>query len=187
VAPTPAVISSVQEKPSSSQAVVASTQEQPQPTSTKAQPTTTEEKPAPTTTEKPAATTTKAEPTTHAPQTTASGDLPSFLVGTQTGQGTFYATGLGACGITNSDTDFIAAASQHLFDNFPGYNRVNPNTNPICGRKVKATYQGKSVTVAITDRCVACAVTDLDFSPAAFNTLSDPAVGRISGMTWDWL
>ncbi|KAF9015276.1 RlpA-like double-psi beta-barrel-protein domain-containing protein-containing protein [Cyathus striatus] len=189
VAPTPAITSSsvtsqtTQEKPSSSSKVVTTTQEQAQPTTTtttKEKPTTTEEKPSTTV----ALTTTKAA--AQATETTSS-DLPSFMVGTQTGQGTFYGTGLGACGIVNTDTDFIAAASKLLFDNFPGYDRVNPNNNPICNRKVKATYQGKSVTVAITDRCVGCAVTDLDFSPSAFDQLADEAVGRISGMTWEWL
>lgn len=65
-------------------------------------------------------------------------NLPSFLVGTQTGQGkallrtlcnshgvllfstaTFYDIGLGACGITNSGDDRIAAVSHLLFDSFP--------------------------------------------------------------------
>lgn len=67
--------------------------------------------------------------------------LPSFLKGTQTGEGrpsfpftnccaiclnivlhysgTFYATGLGACGITNNDNQHIAAVSHLLFDSFP--------------------------------------------------------------------
>ncbi|EDR15021.1 expansin family protein [Laccaria bicolor S238N-H82] len=101
-----------------------------------------------------------------------------------TGQGTFYATGLGSCGITNKDTDYIAAVSHLLYDQ--GYAGVNPNNNPICGRTVTATYQGKSVTVAVTDRCEGCAITDLDFSPSAFNQLADFSVGRISGMTWTW-
>lgn len=33
--------------------------------------------------------------------------------------GTFYAIGLGACGITNSGNDKIAAVSHLLFDVFP--------------------------------------------------------------------
>ncbi len=33
--------------------------------------------------------------------------------------GTYYATGLGSCGITNSDSDFIAAVSHELYDNYP--------------------------------------------------------------------
>jgi hypothetical protein len=113
-------------------------------------------------------------------------NLPSFMVGTQTGQGTFYATGLGACGIVNKDTDYIAAVSHLLFDIFPGYNHANPNSNPLCGKKVTASYQGNSVTVILTDRCTGCKITDLDFSPSAFNQLADQSVGRISGMTWVW-
>jgi len=114
------------------------------------------------------------------------GNLPSYMEGTQTGQGTFYGTGLGACGITNNDNQHIAAVSELLFDTYPGYDGVNPNTNPLCGKMVTASYQGKSVQVALTDRCTACKITDLDFSPSAFNEIADPAVGRISGMTWVW-
>lgn len=46
--------------------------------------------------------------------------------------------------------------------------------------------QGKSVTVQITDRCTGCALTDLDFSPAAFDELADESIGRLSGVTWVW-
>ncbi|KAG5342393.1 hypothetical protein C0989_002228 [Termitomyces sp. Mn162] len=130
----------------------------------------------------------EAEPTTAgAPITTKVLDnLPSFLTGTQIGQGTFYATGLGACGIVNNDSQHIAAVSHLLFDAFPGYDGINPNTNPVCGRQVTASYQGRSVVVTITDRCEACALTDLDFSPSAFEELAPLSVGRISGMTWIW-
>jgi len=119
--------------------------------------------------------------------TIPSSNLPSYLIGTQTGEGTFYGTGLGACGITNYDTDHIAAVSHLLFDTFPGYKGGNPNNNPICNRQVRATYQGKSVVVSVTDRCEGCALTDLDFSPAAFNTLALPAVGRLQGVKWVWI
>jgi expansin (peptidoglycan-binding protein) len=44
---------------------------------------------------------------------------------------------------------------------------------------------GKTVTVTVQDKCVACAEFDLDMSPAAFNTLGDPLVGRLHGVTWD--
>jgi len=33
--------------------------------------------------------------------------------------GTFYSTGLGACGITNNDGQDIAAVSHLFFDSFP--------------------------------------------------------------------
>jgi len=115
------------------------------------------------------------------------GQSSSIFKGVQVGQGTFYGTGLGACGITNNDGDYIAAVSMKLFDKYPGYNGANPNHNPVCGKKVRATYQGKSVTVTITDRCTGCQEGDLDFSPTAFNQIADPAEGRISGLHWEWL
>jgi hypothetical protein len=107
------------------------------------------------------------------------------LAGTQSGQGTFYETGLGACGITNTDSDFICAVSEVLFDNYPGYDGVNPNTNPVCNKQITAFYQGKSVTVTVTDRCTACDETSLDFSPSAFSQLADQSLGRID-ITWNW-
>ncbi|KAI9445201.1 expansin family protein [Lactarius indigo] len=109
-----------------------------------------------------------------------------FLVGTHVGQGTWYNPGLGSCGITNTDSDYIAAVSHILYDGYPGYSVVNPNSNPVCGRKIAATYKGKSVTITATDRCEACAETDLDFSPAAFSQLADISVGRLGGVSWHW-
>ncbi|KAH9809749.1 RlpA-like double-psi beta-barrel-protein domain-containing protein-containing protein [Melampsora americana] len=93
-----------------------------------------------------------------------------------------YGTGLGACGITNNDQDYICAVSKLLFDSFPAPGG-NPNENAICGRKIHATYKGRTVTVTVTDRCEACAVHDLDFSPKAFNDIGDPNEGRLHGMT----
>ncbi|GAW04970.1 expansin family protein [Lentinula edodes] len=106
------------------------------------------------------------------------------------GDGTYYDAGLGACGITNTDTDYIAAIGEDFFDQYAihmGVTSGNPNENPICNKKVIATYQGKSVTVAITDRCGGCTNPySLDFTPTAFSQLADQSVGRITGMTWVW-
>jgi hypothetical protein len=108
------------------------------------------------------------------------------MVGTQSGEGTFYATGLGACGFTNNDGEDIAAVSHLLFDTFPGWDGQNPNKNPMCGRKVKAYRGDKSVVVTLVDRCTECALTDLDFSPHAYNILGAPVDGRIP-IKWDWI
>ena len=54
--------------------------------------------------------------------------------------GTFYDVGLGACGKTNVASDLVAAISHQAFDNYPGHT-ANPNQNPICNRKVKATCE----------------------------------------------
>ncbi|KAI0080106.1 hypothetical protein K474DRAFT_395167 [Panus rudis PR-1116 ss-1] len=122
-----------------------------------------------------------------------------------TGDGTFYNPGLGACGTTSHNEDFMAAIAHEDFDNYPGYHDGNPNHNPICGKKVRATCkydstvslrtftefipvgQGKSVEVTIVDRCGDCAPGALDFSPAAFDQLASESVGRLHGMTWTFI
>jgi hypothetical protein len=108
------------------------------------------------------------------------------MIGTQSGEGTFYDTGLGACGFTNNDGDDIAAVSHLLFDTFPGWDGQNPNKNPMCGRQVRASRGDKSVVVTLVDRCTGCQVDDLDFSPHAYNVLGKPEEGRIK-ITWVWL
>ncbi|KAM5533116.1 hypothetical protein V8D89_013259 [Ganoderma adspersum] len=151
------------------------------PTTTKVQPTTTAQ---PTTTQK---TTTAAAPTTSASSGSSASDPLGILTGTHSGDGTYYATGLGSCGITNSDTDKIVAVSHLLYDQYPGYAGGNPNNNPLCKRMIRATYQGKSVEVMAVDRCTGCAMFDLDFSPSAFDALADESIGRLHGVEWEWI
>ncbi|CAE6492538.1 unnamed protein product [Rhizoctonia solani] len=158
---------------------------EPEPTTTQAAPTTSSKAKytkTSETSEKPTKTSTSAKPTA-----TSDDDSGSSSGDSYTGQATYYGTGLGACGITSKDTDYIAAVSQLLFDGFQGYTGSDPNSNPICGKKIKANYQGKSVTVTVVDRCVACALRDLDFSPTAFDQLADQSLGRLSGVTWSFV
>jgi hypothetical protein len=86
-------------------------------------------------------------------------------------EGTYYETGLGACGVTNNDGQNIVAMSKLLFDTYPyvicmliitfpthdgiyrrGYNGVNPNQNPICGKKLTAHCKWSPVHVV----CLQC-------------------------------
>ena len=59
----------------------------------------------------------------------------------------------------------------------------------MCGRKLKVTYQKKSVIVTVVDTCPAasCKVGSLDLSPAAFEKLSPLSVGRLHGISWTLL
>jgi expansin (peptidoglycan-binding protein) len=59
----------------------------------------------------------------------------------------------------------------------------NPNANPYCGKKTQITSGRKSVVVTVVDRCAGCATGDVDLSPAAFDQLADPSVGRLH-VTW---
>ncbi|KAF9048361.1 plant expansin [Hymenopellis radicata] len=105
------------------------------------------------------------------------------------GEGTYFDPGLGACGITNVATDYIVAVSTALFNSYPGAT-TNPNLNPICNKRLTANYNGRSVTVAVTDKCYGCAgLYDLDFTISAIQQLVDDpvAIGRITGVSWDWI
>ncbi|KIS69738.1 uncharacterized protein UMAG_12184 [Mycosarcoma maydis] len=100
------------------------------------------------------------------------------------GQATYYAPGLGACGWTNGESDYIVAISASLFDSF---GTGNPNKNPVCGHKIAATYGGKTITVSVADRCVGCGWGDLDFTPTGFSQLADMSKGRLDGLSWSWI
>ncbi|KAF9259827.1 hypothetical protein L218DRAFT_1079689 [Marasmius fiardii PR-910] len=110
-------------------------------------------------------------------------DAAAQVGSTHTGDATFYTPGLGACGKTNNANELVAAAAAPVFDNFPGHT-ANPNKNPICGKKAKVTFGGKSVTVTIVDRCPGCGSSGIDLSPAAFQKLAPLSKGRLSGAKW---
>lgn len=97
------------------------------------------------------------------------------------GEGTYFAPGLGSCGGTNSESDYIVAVSGAMMDKF---SNGNPNTNPLCGKKIKVEYQGKEVEAEVVDTCPPCSYYSLDFSPSAFKQLADESVGRFGGMKW---
>lgn len=103
--------------------------------------------------------------------------------GSEKGQGTYYAPGLGSCGETSLDSDYIVAVSHELYDE--NAKDANPNHNPLCGRKIKAFYEDNSVEVTVVDRCEGCKYGDLDFSPSAFSQLANQDLGRID-ITWEW-
>ncbi|KAJ7259928.1 plant expansin [Mycena rebaudengoi] len=104
------------------------------------------------------------------------------------GDGTFFQPGLGACGVTNTEDQLIVAVGHGVFDSYPGANRANPNKNPICGKKLKASYKGKQVVVTVQDKCPGCAgPADLDFTAAGFKKLADLSVGRLSNVKWEWV
>ncbi|KAL8768284.1 MAG: hypothetical protein Q9209_005423 [Squamulea sp. 1 TL-2023] len=97
---------------------------------------------------------------------------------------TYYAPGLGACGSYSTDNDNICAISHITYD--AAANGPNPNTNPLCGKQIRATRNGNSVVVTVVDRCEGCKANDIDLSPAAFNQLADAAEGRVK-VTWSWM
>ncbi|KAF5329383.1 hypothetical protein D9619_008950 [Psilocybe cf. subviscida] len=92
------------------------------------------------------------------------------------GDATWFNPGLGACGRVNVDSDFIVALSVAQY-----------GTGSNCGRNIRANFQGHSVVVTVVDKCIGCATNDIDLSPAAFSQLANTDVGRIHGVTWDFI
>ena len=111
-------------------------------------------------------------------------NIVDTVSGLLTGQGTYYDPGLGACGYTNAESDRIVAISHELFDSF---GTGNPNNNPVCGHKIKATYNGKTTVATVVDRCEGCAYGDLDFTRTGFQDLASLDLGRLSGLKWSWV
>ena len=98
-----------------------------------------------------------------------------------TGQGTFYATGMGSCGSTSSDGEMVLAISHLMMGD-------QSNGNPLCGKSVSITApNGKTQAATVVDKCMGCAdgPTNIDLSPALFEALGyDQAKGVIPGLKW---
>lgn len=151
------------------------------PTTTAEVPTTTAD--VPTTTADVPTTTAAAATTTAA--SSSSGDTPCESGTSYTGDLTYYDPGLGACGVTNVDSDHTVAVSHVLFDAQP--DGGNPNNNPLCGRTVSIIgADGSSYTATVTDRCVGCAEADLDLTPDFFTLVVPNGDGRVHNMKWSW-
>lgn len=95
---------------------------------------------------------------------------------TYTGVGTYYYTGLGACGQTSSDSDLmIAMNSDQYGSGYPG---------PQCFKYL--TIEGNGVTVSgveVLDECPTCAYGSLDMSPGLFTHFAGTDAGTVA-ITW---
>ncbi|KIV77991.1 hypothetical protein PV11_09762 [Exophiala sideris] len=110
--------------------------------------------------------------------------LPSGHGGPFTGDLTYYAPGLGACGVTSTDSDKIVAISHLLFD--AASTGSDPNANPLCGKKIRASRDNSSVDLTVVDRCTGCQAKDLDVTVDSFAMLANVDLGRVS-VEWNWL
>lgn len=109
----------------------------------------------------------------------------SLLVATTLGQApapgkvgemTYYDPGTGnqvACGGFFTSNDRIAALGAGSFDG-----------KDVCGKTASVTYNGKTVTTIIRDRCEACKDGDIDLTPVVFQELAPLAAGRVPGVSW---
>ncbi|GAA0626485.1 RlpA-like double-psi beta-barrel domain-containing protein [Kribbella sandramycini] len=102
---------------------------------------------------------------------------PAFAV---SGTASWYNdAGIGACGTPlNANTDWLVAAPAGLWTS------PNPNNDPLCKKSIRVTYNGRTITVPIRDKCPSCPNNKIDLSRPAFANLANPDVGIIN-ITWD--
>ncbi|MCG6495484.1 cysteine/serine endopeptidase inhibitor [Kitasatospora sp. A2-31] len=100
------------------------------------------------------------------------------------GKATYYNdAGFGACGTQINAANQMLVAVPHAW-----WTAANPNNDPLCkGISVKVTYQGKTVTVPVKDKCPSCDSTHIDLSQPAFARLAPLGKGVITGLTWQFV
>jgi len=96
---------------------------------------------------------------------------------THTGRGTWYTTGLGNCGWTNTNSQFVVAMPQSLYE---------ANNGSNCGQMVQISYKGKTVEAEMVDSCPGCGGNDLDMSQATFEHFAPLSVGVIE-IEWNFI
>lgn len=85
---------------------------------------------------------------------------------------TYYAVGLGACGITNQPSDFIVAL-----------NSAQYGSGSYCFQMITITVNGLTAQAQVTDECPGCPYGGLDFSEGLFEFFSPLGTGVLTG---DW-
>ncbi|MEU9133704.1 cysteine/serine endopeptidase inhibitor [Kitasatospora sp. NPDC048540] len=101
-----------------------------------------------------------------------------------TGSMTYYTdAGFGACGTQINASTQLLVAVPHTW-----WTSANPNNDPLCGGiAVKVTYQGRSITVPVRDKCPSCDATHIDLSEPAFARLAPLDLGVVNGITWQFV
>ena len=92
---------------------------------------------------------------------------------------THYEVGLGSCGWTNNDSDWVVAMPHAMMNN-----PANPNDNPLCGKFITLAYAGKTHRAWIVDTCEGCDGQSLDLSPSLFAAVAPSGNGRVQSVDW---
>ncbi|PWN22827.1 hypothetical protein BCV69DRAFT_98947 [Microstroma glucosiphilum] len=103
---------------------------------------------------------------------------------TENGEITYFSVGLGACGYTDSDSDYIAALPVGLWNSIGGADVWEGNI--VCNKKIKISKGDTVITVTVRDQCPTCANNHLDLSPSAFKALAPLVEGEVS-VSWGWV
>ncbi|KAG6816579.1 hypothetical protein H0H87_004879 [Tephrocybe sp. NHM501043] len=93
------------------------------------------------------------------------------------GKATYFEVGLGSCGQTNVNSDYIVALSPSTY---AGGSR--------CGKQVKITDKatGTHAVATVRDTCPGCSAGDLDMSPSLFSHFENLDKGTFQ-VEWEFL
>jgi hypothetical protein len=86
------------------------------------------------------------------------------------GRATYYSVGVGACGGTNSNSDFVVALNEAQYGDLG-------SVSSYCFDTITISYGGKTHTAQIVDACPGCPYGGLDMSPALFEYFASKSVG----------
>jgi hypothetical protein len=83
------------------------------------------------------------------------------------GEFTYYDIGQGACGDDDSgkDDSINIVALSHLLMG------PSSNNNPMCGKTITIKANGKTAQATVKDKCMGCAVNDIDVSRKVYNEI----------------
>ena len=121
--------------------------------------------PAPTTSSSPAPTSAPAPQPS--PSTPSGGSSGGSGGAEHSGDITYYTIGLGACGEddTGKDEEISIVALSHLLMG------TESNGNPMCGKTIQIESNGRTTTAVVKDKCMGCAMWDIDVSEKVFQDL----------------
>lgn len=100
-----------------------------------------------------------------------------------------------ACGnLMDSNTQDFVALSVHMMGPMSNGGSGNGDQgpahllNPYCNKRVRITYQGKTIEAPVLDKCGGCAYPDVDLSRHLFISSGFPEKeGRLEGAVWELL
>lgn len=97
------------------------------------------------------------------------------------GTATYYNdAGYGACGTQiNAATEMLVAIPAAY------WTTANPNNDPLCQKTINVTYQGRTLTLPIKDKCPSCDASHIDLSQPAFEQFAPTGVGVIQ-VDWNF-
>uniref|UniRef100_UPI003467EDEA RlpA-like protein double-psi beta-barrel domain-containing protein n=1 Tax=Phanerochaete carnosa (strain HHB-10118-sp) TaxID=650164 RepID=UPI003467EDEA len=93
---------------------------------------------------------------------------------TREGRGTWYDTGLGACGWNNVNSDTVIALSPSVYSGGSHCGQTVTVTNVVTGAKATGT---------VADECPGCGPNDIDMTPGLFQQLGSLDEGVLT-VSW---